>query len=513
MERTISILLTVLVFALGAVCKEQHDRLRAADAGFAPARGPAENAVAQDARPDAETPGTATGILAGAQAQAPPPAPKPLATSIRLKTAADYYHKIVWRLRTRNRLDQGNAARALSRVNKDYADLIKHLQLDPAFADALVRLLQAKRVIRMNLYDELYHANRAAAEREVLIREANRARGDIEDEIAKLLGDEMYPVYKDYDDTLPQRRDLDALKTKLYGAGMDLTWDQENALLLMMKEESRRMIATEEDPVLAEVGTLLPEERDASEQELALRREQVNNQRYLEAAKSILTPEQMEIYEEYLAQGKSESEFWADAFPSREFEAYNRAPVVVGSPDTTIQQAVTMAAATIENELWGDGNAGSEAVVTTTTDNMLALQTDLGSGWGAGITFLPTGPSMNEDLSVNAAGAKTLTARIYAPAGATLRFGLTESGSTYPGSENFAGANGSDGEAFRHDGVTTKEGWQVYTIPLSEMKLNGGWGNQKGNRTIDTQAIRGLEILVPGGQPDVQMKIDWVNVE
>lgn len=77
----------------------------------------------------------------------------------------------------------------------------------------------------------------------------------------------------------------------------------------------------------------------------------------------------------------------------------------------------------------------------------------------------------------------------------------------------FDGANGADGEAYRHPGLTTQHGWQVYRIPLSELKLNGGYSNQKGNRMIDTQAIKGIEILVPGGQPSCELEIESLRLE
>jgi hypothetical protein len=239
----------------------------------------------------------------------------------------------------------------------------------------------------------------------------------------------------------------------------------------------------------------------------------VNNQRYLEAAKAILTPEQYEIYADSLGEDTDQVAFHKDAFPGQEIESNEGAPVAVGSPKTPLPQPVTVPAATTQNEIWGDGAGGSKASIHPVEGNVLDIQTDLGSGWGNGITFLPGGTAPNADGSLNAQGAKTITARIYAPAGVNLRFGVTESGSGWSGSKEFPGENGADGEAFRHAGVTTKDGWQTYTIPLSDLKLNGGWGNQKGNRTVDTQAIRGLEILVPGGQADVHMQVDWVRLQ
>ncbi len=302
-------------------------------------------------------------------------------------------------------------------------------------------------------------------------------------------------------------------KDKLNSAGFGLAPSQEDALIRIMRDERLRPLTEEEDPELYVLSTSLPEERGLKQQQIELLRQQQLNRRYLEQAKTILTPEQLVVYEEYLNQWQDLRTKYVEYMPSPEVEAHDRATVELARSDAVSTGPVTVGAAGSEPQQWGDDPNGSSSIVYRTGGNLLGVEFSPGSGWGTGLTFQPQHTAMNEDESADASGVTRLVARLKAPAGATLRFGLLESGADWSGAATFPGAKGADGEAFRHEGVTTLDGWQVYTIPLSELKLNGGYGNQRGNRRIDTQAIKGIEILAPGGQAAFGMEIDYVRIE
>ena len=406
-------------------------------------------------------------------------------------------------------------AQTAKMVNKDYADLFKYLKISPADADKLSQLLQGKYNLDVDLFLDLSNSGYNNAQRQALIRDAREARFRIEEQIAAILGTEDYTTYLDYVDTIPQRRELAGYKDKLFAAGIDLTWDQEDKLIRAMRENSQRGVTEEENPLLAEIGHLLPEERvgKATAEDIYIEQMKVQHERLLADAKSILTDDQYRLLQDYVTDQEKSSKLWADLMPSNETESNDRATVKVGGSQGTPAQPVSVIAATAAQVTWGDDAGGSSAKIYKTDGNTLGIHAEVSSGWGSGITFWPTGSAQNDDGSVNASGAQEIVARIKAPAGVTLRFGLLESGSGWSGAPDFTGAAGADGEAFRHEGIQTQDGWQTYTIPLSQLKLNGGYGNQKGNRTIDVQAIKGIEILIPGGQPNADLEIDSVRLQ
>jgi hypothetical protein len=503
-DRLRAILLTVIVAALGWVYAGQRAEL--ASGGVTETIGSATSTerlgpASRPARRAAAASATTAPEAAGRKHRRRIP-----------KSAEDYYLQVLARVTQGPGVSSVTPASAALRINKDYAQLFKYLQLDPDVARALVELLMHKQQARWWMYSRLYGWDANLSIHDAMLTAA-REREAIEAQIRALLGDDAYEIYDSYADTLPQRRDLEAFKTKLFGAGLDLTWEQEDALLKMMQAESRRAISADEDPVLSQVAALLPEERNVPESEIYMRRLALYNERFLAAAGGILTPEQMKLYEDYLGEAENQDVHYVNQSGPWDVESNDRAPVTVATATAPLAAPVAVPAATSANNTWGDYHGGSSMEVYASDSGTLVMETDLGTGWGTGITFWPGSDVPNSDGSVNAAGATKIVARINAPAGATLRFGVLESGAQWSGAPTFEGANGADGEAFRHEGVTTTAGWQEYTIPLSSLKLNGGFGNQHGNRTIDAQALKGIEVLVPGGQQDVVLEIDSIRVE
>jgi hypothetical protein len=302
-DRLRAILLTLLVAGLALLCRVQDARLyvgRAPDspALFVPGPAPAEDAMTTGAVAQAGT----------AKVQAVSQDASHQKKRIR-RSAEDYYLQVLARVSHAPGMAGIVPDTLAARINKDYADLFKYLQLDPAAAKALVDLLIHKQQTRWWMYGRRVTGEKQMTLHDSLLKAAED-RKKLNQEIAALLGEDAYDIYKDYIRTLPLRRDLEAFKTKLYGAGVDLTWDQEDALLTMMQEEARRAITAEEDEILAEVATLLPEERNVPESEIYLRRTELMIQRYLAAAEGILTPDQMTLYEQYLRESLSQDEHY-----------------------------------------------------------------------------------------------------------------------------------------------------------------------------------------------------------
>ena len=402
-------------------------------------------------------------------------------------------------------------AQAGNAADKHFADLYKLLALPDS--KPLAGLLRRRYEIGTEQYFAMQDDTLSAEERQKRNQAFMDESAQIDQAIRELLTEEQLAVYEDYMKTLPERMMTAQFKDKLEAAGLSLTPEQENALIRMMADGRTSGINESEDPELYRLSALLPEERDISAQEMNLRYQEYWYRRYMDTAKEVLAPDQAAVFGEFLTEQIGVSETLADYQPWPELESHNKAEVKVAHADTTLSTPVSVKAGTTPNATWYDMQGGSKAETESTANNTLLLKTDAGAGWGSGITFWPESTAQNQDGSVNASGADQIVAYIKAPAGVQLRFGLLESGATGAGADQYDAANSADGESFRHAGTTTKEGWQTYTIPLSELQLNGGYGNQKGNRTIDTQAIKGIEVLVPGGQPAADLEIEWVRLE
>ena len=59
---------------------------------------------------------------------------------------------------------------------------------------------------------------------------------------------------------------------------------------------------------------------------------------------------------------------------------------------------------------------------------------------------------------------------------------------------------GDDAEAFMIKDNEGKEGRSVYTLELKDLKPRENWGNQRGKRRVETNAMRGVGIHLVGEQ-------------
>lgn len=403
------------------------------------------------------------------------------------------------------------AAQFEQHMDRAYRDFFK--TLPPDQAKRLRELLVSGQVDNLDLYMKLADENLPKTDRNAIFKELQARAEENRKQIADLLGKDGLAKLAEYEQTAHDRTQVAGLKDAMYGAGLDLTDEQSAALVAMMQEARERKLTAEEDAELYALATLLPEERNITWQESNLRWQEVYYRRYLAEAERILSPEQLKVYEQYLRQQLDVAETFADFKPQPLPESTDRAPVVLGRANQTLSTPVEVPAHGADFHTWGDNQHGSKLTASNTANRTLQINTTTGDGWGCGITFTPTHHARNSDNSIDASGAKQVVARVKAPAGATLRFGILESGADWPGAGTYNGVNGADGEAFRHEGITTQDGWQTYTIPISEFRLLGGYGNQGGNRIIDAQALRGIEILYPGGQPDATIEVEWIKLQ
>lgn len=148
---------------------------------------------------------------------------------------------------------------------------------------------------------------------------------------------------------------------------------------------------------------------------------------------------------------------------------------------------------------WFDEPHGGRAAAREAAGKLL-VDYETGSGWGAGFSLVPTGGSLRLGGSADLSGARGFELRLVAPKGLRFSIYLAESGASAPASPSFSGEAGADGECFATETFEGTGRVETYRVALGDFFLRLSYGNQAGNRTIDLQALRGLEIYLPGGQ-------------
>ncbi|MBN1513985.1 MAG: hypothetical protein JXB13_18355, partial [Phycisphaerae bacterium] len=160
---------------------------------------------------------------------------------------------------------------------------------------------------------------------------------------------------------------------------------------------------------------------------------------------------------------------------------------------------------------YGDqGNPGSVEIVETESGRVLHVHT--GSGWGCGITARPPRADY-PDGSASIMGASRVVVRLRGSRAFRFNFGLNESGHGAVNAQTFGGYGHADGEAYVHAVEDGQEGWREYSFDLSELDLHAYYGNQRGNSTVDTDAIAEFGLYFPGGQGDFDLALDFIRVE
>jgi len=185
--------------------------------------------------------------------------------------------------------------------------------------------------------------------------------------------------------------------------------------------------------------------------------------------------------------------------------------VTVRGGGRPLEKSLVIQAREASHVTWGDLGAGARVDASPAGDHLVLSSCP--RGWGCGITFTPTSAPSNPDGSHNLLGATALAVRLRAPAGFRFSLGITESGAAPLGEQTYDGFGDADGESFRLPEQVADGEWRDYVLPLSSVSVHTGYGNQRGNCILDTEAIRDVDLLFPGGQPDSRVELEWVRVE
>lgn len=147
--------------------------------------------------------------------------------------------------------------------------------------------------------------------------------------------------------------------------------------------------------------------------------------------------------------------------------------------------------------LWNEATASADF---GPKDGKFEIRYRPGNGWGLGIALKVGDP--DPASSIDILGATALKVTLSAPKGAKFAIFLNESGIADPSAPSHSGNGGSDGESYESAPLLGTGAPQAYRIDFSELQTRSSWGNTRGNKIVDLQAVHHLDIAIPGGQAE-----------
>ena len=142
--------------------------------------------------------------------------------------------------------------------------------------------------------------------------------------------------------------------------------------------------------------------------------------------------------------------------------------------------------------------------------NALTIEYNTGGDWGCGVLFfgpkmysLSKGPSFAADLS----GYSSLEVDACVPKGVSFEAVADEAGVAESMSFNYNMDAGDDGESFAFKATSGTGKRETIRFNFDEMTIRKTWGNQKGARKIDLNAMKGFGLYMRGGQGNGQIEL------
>jgi hypothetical protein len=185
-------------------------------------------------------------------------------------------------------------------MNQFYGPLIKEMGLTPEEAAKFKDLLADNQMKGVENAGSLFGGG--ATNRTETLNSLTAQQKEQEDQIKDLLGDTRYAQYKDYEQTIGQRMQLDQFRQQTAGGANALTDQQAEQLLAFMKEEKPNMATltgqpsagTGQDQAANFQAMLSGEQMDK-----LLQGQEDANQKVYERAKAVLSPEQLDAFGEF----------------------------------------------------------------------------------------------------------------------------------------------------------------------------------------------------------------------
>lgn len=191
------------------------------------------------------------------------------------------------------KLIRDQQAQVLSQL---YGPLIKQMGLTPEEAAKFKELLADNQMIGVENASSLFAGG--LTNRDGTLSVVTAQQKAQEEQVKELLGDTRYAQYKDYQQTVGERMELDQFRQQTAGGANALTDQQADQILAFMKEEKQNVAALTGQPP---AGT----GQDQANWQAMLSGEQMDkllqgqedaNQKVYERAKAVLSPEQLDAF-------------------------------------------------------------------------------------------------------------------------------------------------------------------------------------------------------------------------
>ena len=147
--------------------------------------------------------------------------------------------------------------------------------------------------------------------------------------------------------------------------------------------------------------------------------------------------------------------------------------------------------------------ADAEIRLSKMNSNSLAVDYNTGKEWGCGISF--SGPEIfaiknTKRPASNLDGYSMLILDAKIPENVTFNVVVDEAGVDTAGLEKYDRSAGDDGESFIFKTQSGNGERKVYTMHLKDLLERKAWGNQKGSKRVNMNALKGVSICLHGGQ-------------
>lgn len=197
-------------------------------------------------------------------------------------------------------------AQAKMQLDHQYGRLFAYLNKSPETIEALKNLLMDRQMALMDNGLAFMNGNLSAEERKQKADELKATKEGFDSKIAALLGADDYDAFKQYEDTQPERMQVEMAKMSISGSGEPLTEQQEYDLVNAM-HQARTNSATMSALMNPNAA---PDPAQFSGEGMKKMVESMDQMQkaYAAAAQKILTPAQYAAYEKHQEQQKQMNE-------------------------------------------------------------------------------------------------------------------------------------------------------------------------------------------------------------
>lgn len=309
MKNALLVLAVLLAFALGVFVFRQHAQLSAQQDEIARLlQDLAKMKEAAQAAPAAEAPKTAAkrtaardlsadDLAAFAEAGAPAPAPAVVADKPGAKEPrfADLM-KGITAMMTNDAMKAMIREQSKMQLDMRYGRLFKFLDLSPEKQEALKSLLMDRQMAFMDGGLSFMDGKTSPEDRKKMAQDLDAKKKAYDAQIKDLIGAEDFDALQQFEQTEPERMQVDMLKTSLAGSGEPLTEKQEYDLVNAM--HSARTNAA--SPLLKNPDQM-PDPAQFTDKAMADAMQQMNSveSQYTAAATGILSANQMTQFKKF----------------------------------------------------------------------------------------------------------------------------------------------------------------------------------------------------------------------